>query len=472
MKRELLAAFAAGAAAMALEMIASRWLAPGFGATLETWSWLIGATLLAGACGAALAALAATRLTAASAMLAASAAILASALGNAALIEALLPLPLQLGAALAALVLVGPAGLSLGAVLPLLAERAEARGGRGLGALVAASTAGSLAGTLLAALVAMPELGARATALLAAALLALAALPVLPRHRRWPRALLALAFLAPALLVLTPRQERELRSPYAALDLRAERDALRLFADGIAQGSYAPFATSRASALAHGQWISLLPYLHPRGRTALQIGLGLGEGARALEESGLAVTSVELDPTIAELVRTRGFTRDAIHVGDGRAFWRRTPERYDFAVLDAFQGETMPEHLLSREALGELRARLQPGGIVVVHAIARSEGAATAAIARTLATVFEHQLALRSPRADGLHDLFLFASTCPLIVPPHPELEAETLEAARFAPPPDGVLLEDDRNPLATLRAEEGRQLRSASLQAASYIAP
>ena len=191
-----------------------------------------------------------------------------------------------------------------------------------------------------------------------------------------------------------------------------------------------------------------------------------------LEESGIAVTSVELDPAIASLARERSFTRGAIHIGDGRAFWRRTPERYDFAVLDAFQGEAMPEHLLSREALGELRARLQPGGIAVVHAIARSEGAATAAIARTLAAVFEHQLALRTPRADGLHDLFLFASTAPLTVPPHPELEAETLEAARFAPPPDGVLLEDDCNPLATLRAEEGRALRRASLHAARAKVP
>ena len=48
------AAFLAGAGVMAVEILASRWLAPVFGFTLATWAWLISVTLLAGAVGAAL----------------------------------------------------------------------------------------------------------------------------------------------------------------------------------------------------------------------------------------------------------------------------------------------------------------------------------------------------------------------------------------------------------------------------------
>jgi spermidine synthase len=174
---------------------------------------------------------------------------------------------------------------------------------------------------------------------------------------------------------------------------------------------------------------------------------------------------VELDPVVAELARTRGFARGAIHVGDGRTFWRRSRSRYDFVVLDAFQGESLPEHLLSAEALRELRERLHPGGILVLHVIAHAEGTAAAALWRTLGAAFEERLALRTPRSDSLQDLFFFASEKPLAPPPHPELAATPLAEARYEPPSHGVLLHDDRNPLGLLHRHEARVLRLASMR-------
>lgn len=468
MRRALVAAAVAGAAGMAVELLALRALAPAFGTTLSTWAWLIAATLLAGAVGALVGARASRAPSArrtAAALLLAAAATGGLAVGHAPLVGALLPLPIELGTALGALALVTPAVLPCAAVLPLAVAQAARRLGAGpaAGRALCASTAGSLVGTLGTALALLPALGVAASAGVVAA--ALAATALLVGARRAALALLAALGGAAGLGLVADRRTPadvllERPSAHGLVSLVRRGDAVVLTVDGVAQGTRDPGVESLAALRAHGQHVAVLPVLHPRARTALVVGLGAGLLTSALAARGLDVTTVEVDDVVADVVRGRWGVPGTLVVGDGRAVWRRTTARFDLVALDAFAGEGLPAHLLTREAFDELRARLTPGGLLCVHLVGEPAHAATAAVAATLAAAFPHTLATRAGSRAPVDDLFLLASDTPVTLPPDPALDRA--RAGVFAPPP-GVVVTDDRNPLDRLHEPVARRLRALS---------
>lgn len=110
----------------------------------------------------------------------------------------------------------------------------------------------------------------------------------------------------------------------------------------------------------------------------------------------MQVTGVELDP---EIVRIAGEYFD-VHEGpnlkivtrDGRVFMRRTKERYDYIVVDAYRGAFVPFHLLTQEFYQLLEDRLEPGGVVVQNIEPRT-------------MLFDHALATISSVFDNV-DLY------------------------------------------------------------------
>jgi spermidine synthase len=54
--------------------------------------------------------------------------------------------------------------------------------------------------------------------------------------------------------------------------------------------------------------------------------------------------------------------------GDARlSLEREAPQQFDVIVLDAFSGDAVPVHLLTREAFAVYFKHLRPGGILAVH---------------------------------------------------------------------------------------------------------
>jgi spermidine synthase len=53
--------------------------------------------------------------------------------------------------------------------------------------------------------------------------------------------------------------------------------------------------------------------------------------------------------------------------GDARLTLEASPDRYDLIVLDAFSSDTIPVHLLTREAVAGYLSRLAPHGVIVAH---------------------------------------------------------------------------------------------------------
>ena len=105
--------------------------------------------------------------------------------------------------------------------------------------------------------------------------------------------------------------------------------------------------------------------------------IGLGAGAMAcLSQPAESWTFFEIDPAIVATARDpRYFTYLAdcapearIVLGDGRLTLGQEPaQSYRLLVLDAFGSDAIPVHLLTREAFALYLAKLQPGGLLLLH---------------------------------------------------------------------------------------------------------
>lgn len=103
------------------------------------------------------------------------------------------------------------------------------------------------------------------------------------------------------------------------------------------------------------------------------IGLGVGTIA-AYGRPGDEYTFYEINPLVIQLARTE-FTfladcRAKVKVvpGDGRlSLEREPPQNFDLLAIDAFSGDSIPIHLLTREAVLLYFRHLKPDGILAVH---------------------------------------------------------------------------------------------------------
>jgi predicted membrane-bound spermidine synthase len=109
----------------------------------------------------------------------------------------------------------------------------------------------------------------------------------------------------------------------------------------------------------------------------------------------VVVDAVDIDPQVLAIAK-RYFqvpedSRLRLHAQDGRRFVQQTTDRFDLIFLDAYNSDTIPFHLTTREFYRELGARLAPGGIVVSNIIGALRGPQSAffrAMYRTLAETF------------------------------------------------------------------------------------
>jgi len=103
------------------------------------------------------------------------------------------------------------------------------------------------------------------------------------------------------------------------------------------------------------------------------IGLGTGTMA-AFGRPGDTYRFYEINPQVVELSQ-RYFTyldktpaTVEIALGDARlSMEREAAQQFDMIVLDAFSGDAVPVHLLTREAFAVYRKHLREGGILAVH---------------------------------------------------------------------------------------------------------
>jgi hypothetical protein len=138
------------------------------------------------------------------------------------------------------------------------------------------------------------------------------------------------------------------------------------------------------------------------GRRVGVIGLGSGTLA-AYGRAGDHVSFYEIDPNVIDLAR-REFSYLAhsaatteISAGDARlVLERQAPQRFDVLVVDAFSGDAIPMHLLTREAFDVYARHLKADGVLAVNVsnryltlapVVKQSAAATGMQARVVDTV-------------------------------------------------------------------------------------
>lgn len=202
----------------------------------------------------------------------------------------------------------------------------------------------------------------------------------------------------------------------------------------------------------------------PSGNLAV---VGLGAGSMACYRlPGQTLTYYEIDPLVAKIAEdTRYFTllsqcapESKIVLGDARLKLRNAPDSgYNLIVLDAFNGDAIPMHLVTREALALYLRKLAPGGMIAFNVSSLYFNMAPtlgnlAADAHLIALKGSDTLVTQGERDAGkLASVWVVMARdprdlAPLYAAPHPAFEWERLNAQ-----PNARLWTDDYSNLLSV---------------------
>ena len=486
--------FLTGGVILVLEIVGARLLSPVFGSSLYVWSALITVTLLSLAIGYEAGGRLADRLPTHRALR-----ILLSVAGAFILIvpglrdpvlDATSHLGLRVGTLLAAalllavpLVLLSAAGL----VVARAATQSLERLGRGVGRVSFYSTLGSVAGALATGYFLIPKVPVRFI-FYGAGVAVLAGLVLVALHERRTRSAVYAGVVAVSLgaLALAFRDDAQpdvlfsTETFYGELAVIDAYPARLLMLDGIHQSIWN--ANDHENAAPYIVALEMAPLLSG-GDRALVIGIGAGALPVALEKHyGMVADSVDVNGAVVDAAR-RYFefqTRGRTFIEDGRTFVRRAAAgTYDLVVLDTFNGDAIPYHLLTRDFLIEAGRLLRPSGVLAINAVAlfRSSTGPSADVRAVLATLraaFPHVRAFRVPSVNdvpedpAIHNVLLFAAQHALEPRPRetwredarPTLDRMTGAELRSDVAAGGIVLTDDYNPIDFLNAETAQEWR------------
>ncbi|MEA2155627.1 MAG: hypothetical protein QOE11_1767 [Solirubrobacteraceae bacterium] len=287
------------------------------------------------------------------------------------------------GSLLGVTVLVAVPVLVSGAVAPYALRLAVAdveQAGTVSGRLYAISTVGSLFGTFLSALLLIPLIGTRRTFIVFG--LSLVLLGVAGLARRILLLAPALLLVALALPVGTVKGEtdpgarviHEADTEYQYARVVQDRDGTRRLE--LNEGQAVHSVIHPGTYLTDDYWdeMLVLPFA-ARARPPREIailGNAAGTTARAYGHffPQTTIDAVEIDGELTDIGR-RYFDLRAprlrTHTADARPYLRRTRERYDAIVVDAYRQPYIPFYLATKEFFALARDRLRPGGVVIVN---------------------------------------------------------------------------------------------------------
>lgn len=135
-----------------------------------------------------------------------------------------------------------------------------------------------------------------------------------------------------------------------------------------------------AIAFARMVFAGLLVNTNPN--SILVVGLGGGSIPAALNQifPQSQITIVEIDEAVVRVAKKYFSFREnsnmKVVVSDGRVYIKRAglrSETYDLIVLDAFNGDYIPEHMMTREFLEETKRLLSFDGVLVANTFSNSK---------------------------------------------------------------------------------------------------
>lgn len=117
-------------------------------------------------------------------------------------------------------------------------------------------------------------------------------------------------------------------------------------------------------------------------QNVLVIGLGGGSMSNALHKiyPSIQIDNVEIDPSVVKVARDYFDFYESndikSYTQDGRIFIKRAllkKQQYDWVILDAYNGDYIPDHLLTEEFLQEAKSLLSPNGVLTANTFVSSQ---------------------------------------------------------------------------------------------------
>ena len=420
--------FVAGAASLAVELSASRLLAPYFGTSLFVWANLIGLILLYLTIGYYVGGQLADRrprpaflytLTIVAAFLIGLIPFISRPILDWSLSAfASVSISVFYGSLVSVILLFALPMILLGCVSPFAIRLRVVQVGRSgsiAGQLYAISTAGSILGTFLPVLWLIPTIGTYRTFFCFAVALLLVSIVGLicssapgekdarpddnsgsgtaRRGRRFNKNLLSILLLIPMWLAITSIQGpiRPANGSNGGGTLIAERESAYNYIQVVRVGSQVQLVLNEGvgihsiydphAILTGGPWDYFMvaplfnnpPFSPQQVKRVASIGLGAGTIARELTAvyGPIPIDGVEIDGEIVQLARQYFDMHEPnlhVIVQDGRYFLRTTAQHYDEIAVDAYQQPYVPFQLTTAEFFREVRAHLTSTGVAVINA--------------------------------------------------------------------------------------------------------
>jgi spermidine synthase len=385
--------FVTGAAVMALEIMASRLLAPVFGDSVFVWGSLIGIIMTSLAlgyyAGGRLADRRPTYRTFSLVIFLSGVLTLLIPIDAPIVLEVVFKSGLgdRYGPVVASLLLLAAPTTLLGMLSPyaikLAAVNLSSVGGTS-GSLYSISTGGSIFGTFFTVFVLIPSFGVRTIISSIGVILIAISLLGLERSEKVVAVLLAAVLMMPSMVLLSGALQIHSGSiiyqrdtPYNTL----------IVVDDQGKGVRTLWLNSMPHSAMYldGSTDLVFPYtdyfhmafvFNPRIRSVLFIGGGGFSGPKNFlhEYPNMTIDVVEIDPEVVKAAKIYFDVPEDLRLGifvkDGRAFLDAANKTYDLMVLDAYSKTHVPFHLMTLEFFGIVYSHLSDGGVVVSNFIA------------------------------------------------------------------------------------------------------
>ncbi|MDR5710301.1 MAG: fused MFS/spermidine synthase [Armatimonadota bacterium] len=404
--------FASGGVLLALEIVASRVLAPTFGNSIYVWGSLIGVFLTALSVGYWVGGQVADRYPRYDIFcgLVLLAGLLVAPIPAVSpwLLEriALANVGPRVGPLLAATLLFFPASLVMGTVSPFavrLGTRTVQTVGNTAGRLYALSTLGSIVGCLAAAFWLLSILGVREIILVLGLVeMGMAAVGFAAARRvagavATTAAMVVAAILIPRVASADPPGLVYARATvYHRITVSDEGGVRYLKLDNYWQSAM-DLQDPNRTVFRYADYMHVGMLFVPDPERVLLIGVGGGTIPKQYlrDYPGVHMDMVDIDPQVIEVARRYFHVpvggRLRAFAEDGRQFVRRASGRYDQVLMDAYLRDTLPFHLATREFFQEVRGVLTSRGVFVMNvigALAGPESRLFRSVYRTLREVF------------------------------------------------------------------------------------
>jgi spermidine synthase len=189
-------------------------------------------------------------------------------------------------------------------------------------------------------------------------------------------AIAASALMAPHSLVAGPKETvRESAYNYIIVSQDGPVVSFRRMENGAAISA---IDTGRPSfqVIPYTRFLFAASLVNADPKSALSIGLGAGSVNRLFNPlyPAAILTSVEIDPMIVDLAveftRFQQSERNKVVIEDGRRFLRRSHDKWDWIIIDAFvRNSQYPPHLATHEFFTLVSDHLSEGGVLAINVI-------------------------------------------------------------------------------------------------------